>query len=139
MKCQEIMVDSPVCCLPQDSVGQAARLMRRERIGSVPVITDDIRRELIGIVSDRDLAIRVVAESRDLIRTTVFDVMTSAVVACRDVDDVSSAVMAMAANEIRRIPVVDGSGRLIGIISQDDITLRVPRKFPFVSDLWQAA
>ena len=139
MKCQEIMVDSPVCCLPQDSVGQAARLMRRERIGSVPVITDDIRRELIGIVSDRDLAIRVVAESRDLTRTTVFDVMTSAVVACRDVDDVSSAVMAMAANEIRRVPVVDGSGRLVGIISQDDITLRVPRKFPFVSDLWQAA
>jgi CBS domain-containing protein len=139
MNCQEIMVDSPVCCLPQDSVGQAARLMRRERIGSVPVVTDDIRRELIGIVSDRDLAIRVVAESRDLSRTTVFDVMTSAVVACRDVDDVSSAAMAMAANEIRRVPVVDGSGRLIGMISQDDITLRVPRKFPFVSDLWRAA
>jgi CBS domain-containing protein len=139
MKCQEIMSDSPVCCLPQDSVGQAARLMRRERIGSVPVVTDDIRRELIGIVSDRDLAIKVVGESRDPNRTTVFDVMTSAVVACRDVDDVSSAVMTMAANEIRRVPVVNHSGRLIGIISQDDITYRVSTKFPVAADLWQAA
>ena len=57
MKCQDVMTDNPVCCLPEDNVGQAARLMRRERIGSVPIVTDELKKELIGIVTDRDLAI----------------------------------------------------------------------------------
>ena len=118
MKCHDVMTDNPVCCLPEDNVGQAARLMRRERIGSVPIVTDELKKELIGIVTDRDLAIKVVGESRDAIRTSVYDVMTAAVVACREDDDVITALLAMEEHQIRRIPVVDYSGRLVGIISQ---------------------
>jgi CBS domain-containing protein len=139
MKCQEIMTDNPVCCMPEDNVGQAARLMRRERIGSVPVVTDELKRELIGIVTDRDLAIKVVGESRDAIRTTVYDVMTAAVVACREDDDVVSALLAMEEHQIRRVPVVDHSGRLVGIISQGDISIRVPPTMRIVRGLGQAA
>jgi CBS domain-containing protein len=139
MKCQDVMTDNPVCCLPEDNVGQAARLMRRERIGSVPVITDELKKELIGIVTDRDLAIKVVGESRDAIRTTVYDVMTTVVVACREDDDVITALSAMEEHRLWRIPVVDYSGRLVGIISQGDISIRVPPAIRLVRDLGQAA
>src|SRR5438105_14930935 len=121
------MTDNPVCCLPEDNVGQAARLMRRERIGSVPVVADELRKELIGIVTDRDLAIKVVGESRDAIRTSVYDVMTAAVVACREDGDVISALLAIEEHQIPRIPVVRGSRRLVRLMSQGDIPKRVPQ------------
>jgi len=139
MKCQDVMIDNPVCCLPEDNVGQAARLMRREHIGSVPVVTDELRKELIGIVTDRDLAIKVVGESRDAIRTSVYDVMAAAVVACREDDDVISALSAMEEHQIRHVPVVNYSGRLVGIISREDISICVPPAMRLVRGLGQAA
>src|SRR5204862_8306069 len=93
MKCHEVITEKPVFVLPEDNAGQAARLMRREHVGSIPVVTDEQRRELIGVISARDLALKVLGESRDASRTNVYDVMTSTVVACRDDDDISSAVM----------------------------------------------
>jgi CBS domain-containing protein len=135
------MTDNPVCCLPDDTVGQAARLMRRERLGSIPVISDDRSRSLIGIISDRDLATKVVAESRDPNHTRIFDVMTRTIVACRGTDDVMSAVKAMREHQIRRVPVVDHEGNVIGIISQGDVGLRIqPRGASgAVANIWQAA
>jgi CBS domain-containing protein len=91
----------------------------------VPVISDEQTRELIGIVTDRDLAIKVVAESRDSNKTTVGEVMTNTIVACREDDDMSSAIAAMEEHQIRRIPVIDQSGRIVGIISQADVATRV--------------
>jgi CBS domain-containing protein len=125
MKCSEVMTDNPVCCLPGDSVSQAARVMRREHVGPVPVISDEQTRELIGIVTDRDLAIKVVAESRDSNKTTVGEVMTNTIIACREDDDMSSAIAAMEEHQIRRIPVIDQGGRIVGIISQADVATRV--------------
>ncbi len=125
MKCNEVMTDNPVCCLPNDSVGQAARVMRREHIGPVPVVSDERTKEIIGIVTDRDLAIKVVAESRDPNRTTVGDVMTHTIVVCREDDDLTSAIAAMEEYQIRRIPVIDQGGHLVGIISQADFAERV--------------
>lgn len=80
MKCREVMTDNPTCCLPHDLVNQVARVMRREHIGAVPVVSDEHSRELIGIITDRDLAIKVVAESRDPGRTIVSDVMSHTIV-----------------------------------------------------------
>jgi CBS domain-containing protein len=125
MKCSEVMTDNPVCCLPNDSVGQAARVMRREHIGPVPVVSDERTKEIIGIVTDRDLAIKVVAESRDPNRTTVGDVMTHTIVVCREDDDLTSAIAAMEEYQIRRIPVIDHGGHLVGIISRADVAPRV--------------
>ncbi len=118
------MSENPVCCLPEETVGQAARVMRREHIGSIPVISDDRSRSLIGIISDRDLAIKLVAESRDPNQTQVFDIMTRAIVACRNTDDASSAAKAMREHQLRQIPVVDYEGRIVGMISQEDVILR---------------
>ena len=139
MKCRDVMTDNPVCCLPDDNVGQAARTMRRERVASIPVVTDEQKKELIGVITDRDLAYKVVGESRDAIRTRVYDVMTRAVVACRDEDDVITALLAMEEHQIRRVPVVDYSGRLVGLISEADIAIRVPPTMQLVRSLGQAA
>jgi CBS domain-containing protein len=80
-----------------------------------------------------------VGESRDAIRTSVYDVMTAAVVACREDDDIISALLAMEEHQIRRVPVVNYSGRLVGIISQGDISIRVPPSMRLVRSLGQAA
>ncbi len=125
MKCRDVMTDNPVCCLPNDSVSQVARVMRREHIGPVPVVGNDRTKEIIGIVTDRDLAIKVVAEGRDPNRMTVGDVMTPTIVVCRADDDLASAIAAMEEYQIRRVPVIDQGGRLVGIISQADVATRV--------------
>ncbi len=139
MKCRDVMTENPVCCLPDDNVGQAARAMRRERVGSIPVVTDELKKELIGVITDRDLAYKVVGESRDVIRTRVYDVMTRAVIACRDDDDIVTALLAMEEHQIRRVPVVDYSGRVVGMISEGDVSVCVTPKMRLVRELGQAA
>ena len=139
MNCREAINENPVFCLPEDTVDLAARVMRRERIGSIPVVTDEHRRELVGIISDRDLALKVVGESRDAGRTSVYDVMTHAVIACRDDDDLLSAIRTMEDNSLRRIPVVDYAGSLVGIISHEDVSPHLLPRQPVVRNLWQAA
>jgi CBS domain-containing protein len=123
MKCSEVMTENPVCCLPDDPVSQVAQVMRREHVGPLPVVSDERTRELIGIVTDWDLAIKVVAEARDLNHTTVADVMTHTIVVCREDDDLSSALAAMEEHQIRRVPVIDQGGRIVGIISQSDLAI----------------
>ena len=138
MRCQDVMDEHPVWCLPEDSAAKVARLMRHEHTVSIPVITDEQVRELIGVVSDRDLALKVLGESRDPDRTTAFDVMTRVVVACREDDDVMSAKSAMEEHQIRRVPVIDRRGRLVGLISDDDVTVPAPPVMREVPRRWAA-
>ena len=126
-KCKDVMTQNPVCCLPTDIVSKAAQLMKREDVGSIPVIEDEETMKMIGIVTDRDLALQVVAPERDARSTQVADVMTYAVVTCRATDDVQKAVDAMAQHQLRRMPVVDGDHRIVGIISQADVATRVEK------------
>ncbi len=123
MKCQNVMTKNPNCCLPDDTVGQAARLMRHEHIGSVPVISDERSRMLVGIVTQRDLVAKVIAEKRDPSHTEIFEVMTRTIVACRNDDDVDSALAAMEDHNVRRLPVIDQDGRVVGIISKSDTNI----------------
>ena len=77
MKCNEVMTKNPVCCLPNDSVAKAAELMKSENIGLIPVIENKQNQKLVGIVTDRDLALTIVAEGRDAKSTPVEAVITS--------------------------------------------------------------
>src|SRR5215510_10371758 len=95
MKCREIMTANPVCCLPEETAGQVARLMRRERVASLPVISDERSRTVIGILTNRDLVTKVLAESRNPGQTQVGEIMTRTIVACRPDDDIASAIAAM--------------------------------------------
>jgi len=124
-KCSEVMTKNPVCCLPNDSVAKAAELMKSENIGSIPVIENEQTQKLVGIVTDRDLALKIVSEGRDATSTKVDVVMTRKVVTCLAGDDLQEALDAMAEHQLRRIPVVDNDHRIVGIIAQADVATRV--------------
>lgn len=124
-KCNEVMTKNPACCLQDDTVLKAAGLMKSENVGSIPVVENKQTRKLIGIVTDRDLTLKVVAEGRDAASTKVDAVMTHKVVTCRAEDDLQKALDAMAEHQLRRIPVVDNDNKIVGIIAQADVATRV--------------
>lgn len=124
-KCEEVMTKSPVCCVPSDNVVKVAEMMKRENIGSIPVIENEQSRKLVGIVTDRDLALKIVAEGRDTRTTKVEAVMTQKVVTCRAEDDLQKALEAMSEHQLRRIPIVDNNHKILGIIAQADMATRV--------------
>jgi len=119
------MTEEVVYSVPGDLVTRVAQLMKTEDIGPVLIVDNEESRKLVGIVTDRDLALKVVADGRDPNTTTVEDVMTRKLITCRADDDVESALKAMAQYQLRRIPVVDDNMTLIGIISQADVATRV--------------
>jgi CBS domain-containing protein len=121
------MTPEPAVCEPADSIAKAAQLMKREDVGAVPVVETRASRRLVGIVTDRDIVVKVIAEGRDVQATTVRDVMTPKPAVCREDEDVSKAVAEMAEHQVRRIPVVDAQGGLVGIIAQADIATRLNR------------
>jgi len=123
--CEDIMTADPVCCLPVDNVRQAAEIMKRENVGLLPVIETHENRKLIGIITDRDLAMRVVGEGRDAESTKVEAVMTRKVVTCREDDPLQRALGAMSEHQLRRITIVDQDYKVLGIISQADVATRV--------------
>ena len=125
MTCQEVMTAEPICCVPEDAVAEVARVMRAQDVGSVPVVDDYASRRLVGMVTDRDLAIRVIAEGRDPEQTSVSDVMSMNPVTCQSSDVYKEALRAMGEHQLRRIPVVDDAGRLAGIIAQADVATRL--------------
>lgn len=129
-KCNEVMTKDLVCCLPDDTVAKAAQLMQRDNIGSIPVIENDQTQKLVGIVTDRDLVLKVIAKGQDAKTTKVEAVMTRQVVTCHAEDDVQKALDAMAEHQLRRIPIVDETHKIVGIIAQADVATRVnqPKK-----------
>ena len=124
-KCNEVMTKNPVCCLPNDMVAKVAQLMKSKDIGPVPIIENEQTKKLVGIVTDRDLALKIVAEGRDAKSTKAEEVMTRKVVTCRGEDDVQKALDAMSEHQLRRIPVVDNDNKIVGIIAQADVATRV--------------
>jgi CBS domain-containing protein len=124
-KCKDVMTKTPVSCLTSDSVMKVAQLMGRDNIGSLLVIDSEETQKLIGIVTDRDLALKVLSEGRDAKSTKVETVMTRNVVTCHPEDDLQKALDAMAQHQLRRMPVVDNDNRILGIIAQADIATRL--------------
>jgi len=125
MICSEIMTTNPECCVPTDPVMKAAQLMKSEDVGPIPIVKNKDDKKLAGIITDRDLAIKVVAEARDPKTTPVEQVMTEDVVTCEANDDLRKALRLMQDYQIRRIPVVDKSDHLLGIIAQADVATRL--------------
>jgi CBS domain-containing protein len=124
-KCSDVMTRNPVNARPEDTVASVARLMKENDIGPVPIVENNNSKRLVGIVTDRDLAIKVVAAGRDPQKTQVKEVMTTNVITCRDDDDIEMALDAMSTQQLRRIPVVDKGNMLMGIIAQADIATRM--------------
>jgi CBS domain-containing protein len=105
-----------------DSVAHAARLMREHHVGSVVVVDErDARRFPVGVLTDRDIAIGVVALGADAGKISVEGVMPAEVVCVRDSDGLGRAVALMRAQGVRRLPVIDAGGALVGVLSADDV------------------
>jgi CBS domain-containing protein len=124
MKIREIMSANPVCCLPTDSAQRVARVMCDHNIGSLPVVMDQESRKLVGVITDRDLCCSVVADGLDTKTTTIEKFMTLNPVTCREEEDVESCERLMQEHQIRRIPIVDAEGGVIGIVAQADVALK---------------
>jgi CBS domain-containing protein len=124
-KCNEVMTKNAICCLPDDMVAKVAQLMQSENIGSIPVIENEQTQKLVGIVTDRDLVLKIIAKGQDAKSTKVEAVMTRQVVTCHAEDDFQKALDAMAKHQLRRIPIVDNNNKIVGIIAQADVATRV--------------
>jgi CBS domain-containing protein len=120
-----MMTKHIVYCVPEDTVEHAASLMREENVGPIPVVEDRESKKLIGIITDRDLAVKVVAQGRDSKMTPVEDVMTRNPITCRQDDNVQDALDLMRKHQVRRIPIADENNRILGIIAQADIATRI--------------
>jgi CBS domain-containing protein len=123
MKAQDIMSKDPMCVTPDTPLVEAAQIMKTENIGVVPVVESTGSKRLVGVLTDRDIAIRAVAEGRDGATTSVGHVMTSDVRTSAASDSVEDVMELMGREQVRRIPIVDESGALVGIIAQADIVI----------------
>jgi CBS domain-containing protein len=124
MKARDIMTRNPATVSPQTRARQAAQLMKDADVGLVPVVEEagDGQR-VVGLLTDRDLAIRLVAEGRDPDQVTVRDLMSASPKTARADDDVEQVMELMGREQVRRIPIVDERGALVGIVAQADVVL----------------
>jgi len=117
---RDAMTENPRSIGASTSVVEAARLMREQDIGSLPITDDE---KLVGMITDRDITTRVVAEAADPTSTSVEDVYSRDLVSVEPNEDLDEALQLMARHQVRRLPVVE-NGRLVGIVAQADIALK---------------
>lgn len=123
MKARDLMTRDPECVTREDSLQRAASLMRDRDVGALPVVSDTDSRRLVGIVTDRDIAIRHVAEGHNG-DCKVAEAMSSGTVATvREDEDDTRVMELMREHKVRRIPVVGDDDRVVGMIAQADIAL----------------
>ena len=120
MQIAEVMTREPVICVPGCSAQAAAELMRQHDIGILPVVFDRFSRKLLGVVSDRDLCLAVIGAGHPP-SVEVQECMTSQLVTGSPHDDVQVAIHLMQEHQVRRLPIVDKEGRLVGILALADL------------------
>ena len=116
-----VMTANPACCTTDTPLREVARLMIENDCGQIPVV--DGKGAPVGVVTDRDITVRIVAEGRDTMNATASDAMSSPVQTVRQDSSLQDAVALMETAKIRRVPVVDATGKLAGIVSVADIAL----------------
>ena len=124
MKVQDIMSKTLSCCAATDTLQKAAQLMKEQDVGAIPVVNDCDERKLLGIITDRDICMKVVAQGNLTSMAMVSEAMTNAPATCRPDESIEGCESLMKRHQVRRIPVVDSSGVCVGIVSQADIALR---------------
>lgn len=122
MKIQDIMSADPSTVTPDTPLTEAARLMKEHNVGMLPVVESEGSRRLVGVVTDRDITIRHTAEGH-LSDCPVREAMTGNVSTCKADENIDKVMTLMAKEQVRRIPIVDERGDLVGIVSQADIVL----------------
>jgi len=121
VKIADIMSSDVQMVSPDDTIQAAAQKMEESDVGFLPVGEND---RLVGMLTDRDIALRAVAQGLDPKKTKVRDIMTDRVLYCSDGEDIEDAAENMAELQIRRLPIVDDNKRLVGVVSIGDIAFR---------------
>ena len=121
MNVSSVMTPNPACCTASTPLREVARMMLDNDCGQIPVVDESQRP--IGVVTDRDIAVRVVAEGRDTNQATAADAMSMPVRTVTSDTSLKDAVCVMEADQIRRVPVVDADGKLTGIVAIADLAL----------------
>ena len=119
---RDLMTRGPRTIDTAGSAVEAARMMRDEDVGLIPIVESD---HLVGTVTDRDIAVRLVAEGKSPEKTRVADIASRELVTIDPDQDVDEALRLMAKHQVRRLPVVEGDGKLVGIVAQADIAKHV--------------
>jgi CBS domain-containing protein len=114
---RDVMTSNPRTIEPSTSLHEAARLMRDQDVGSLPIVEGD---RLFGMLTDRDIAIRAVAEGKDVTSTTAQEIASRQVVTVDPDQGLDEALRLMASHQVRRLPVIEEDGRLVGIVAQAD-------------------
>lgn len=121
MLIKDIMTSNPAVVLPTDSVGEAARLMKLHGVGLLPIVENKLYKRLLGVITDRDIVVRCVADQRST-DDAVAEFMTPTPIASTDpLADVSAAVEVMRESDLRRLPVLDEDEIVLGVISRVDV------------------
>lgn len=121
MEIKDVMTTHPKSCPPGASLVQVARMMRDEDIGEVPIVAGDGSCRLLGVVTDRDIAVRAVAAGRNPETVRAEDCMTAPATTCSEGASLDDCVNRMASERIRRMPIVNAEGELCGILAQSDL------------------
>jgi CBS domain-containing protein len=116
------MTAQPACCTPDETIREAAQLMREHDCGCIPVVEDKESKRLVGVVTDRDIACRCTAEGKGP-DTPVREAMSRNARSCGPNDDLKTVEKIMAEAQVRRVPVVDAQGCCVGMIAQADLAL----------------
>jgi CBS domain-containing protein len=124
-KVHEVMTDRPRCVTPETSVSEAAQLMASDDVGSLPILDGE---QLAGVVTDRDIVIRAIAKGKDPRGMPVREIASRELVRVHAEQDLSDALKLMASHQVRRLPVVDDDGRLVGILAQADVAVEAKEK-----------
>jgi len=124
-KVHEVMTDRPRVVTPETPVSEAAQLMKNDDIGSLPILDGE---QLAGMLTDRDIVIRAVAEGKDPRGMPVREVASRELVTVNADEELSRALQLMASQQVRRLPVVDDDGRLVGILAQADVAVEAKEK-----------
>lgn len=136
VRCRDLMTRDVTSCAPETSLRDVAEMMESENVGSIPVVENG---RLLGLVTDRDIVCRVIAEGRDTRTTMAREAMSEDLVTCLPEETVIDAIHKMGENQVRRIPVCDPTGRLRGILSMGDVALEAERDFEVAQALEQVS
>ncbi len=128
MNARDLMTENPACCTPDTSLKEVAEMMCSHDCGEIPVIENEQTRRPVGVITDRDIACRAVAEGKSPLETTARECMTENCVTVNPEASLEECCKLLEENQIRRILVVDEEGKCCGIISQADIAREAPKE-----------
>lgn len=125
---KKIMTPNPTCCVPGTSLEEVAQMMVDCDCGEIPVVRSQNDKTPVGVITDRDITVRTLAMGKNPLGMKVEEVMTKPCVTVRIEASVDECGDLMEKNQIRRVPVVDGSGKIVGIVAQADLARRSPKE-----------